>query len=1534
MEDDKIKIQIEASVEQFEQAFKQVENKIMSLFPSIKKLGGELDNLDKKLNKFGNGNSLDNVSKSITSLSNSTKKLENATKIVDSFSKSIGNIKNNSNISSLVNTLQGVSNLGSGISKTVKSLSSLGDVTSTVINTTSTIAEVGANVTNTQEVIKNTAAKNANSESSKQLSKSIQDNVGNVTRLSEELSKMSSAVYEPKVVINTDKLVEGIKTTNKSVSQLIKDGNEKNKLLNSSEILSEFAKVRDGIVKLKENLIKFSSVQLVPDNYKKQLIDLNYEYNNLLKFLNKKQKIGVDYRDLTVAQTSLEDFKKKLSDIEKELSKKFEVNVESGPGGNMYQLYGQLSDVLVKCRETENKFRELKSNISNIKIKTNIDNSSESKIDSLIQKIENFKHEIQETTDSKLSVQGVESAKNKINEIIKEYNKLNSLNVKPINFNTQTLKGTEGTLRTIQQYSILAKQKMTELGDSAKNTSNKVKELAKSKINKIVSSDAYKDFQKIYSGAKSAFDKVKDQSKQLSDKIKSIFKSSNPEIEPKIKQDKAISGAKSLVKKLAAIFSAAALGKFLMDSIKSAIQTEETENLFDVSTTSNLASEEQAIRQYGLTQDDVTNKTEKFKEAQKDLAQQMKNTNDVAEEFVSTMSQNLGVNETGLKDSYAMFYNMANGLGFASESATQLSKGMTMLTQDMASFFNKDATTVSSELQSALSGNYETLKKYGIIINETLLKQRAQEQGLKITNGTLSASQKAFLAYNEILRQTGNAQGDMARTINSPANAIRVFKDQLKTLKEAIGKAFTPIITIVVPLLTKLTGYLITAANAAGAFMQRLLAPFTKLKQVSIGEKLADDAYQALDANNALSSSLSGVNDGLEDTASGASGVGDAIESAGKKTKGALASFDKINDITPSEDSSGSDTGIDPGSLLDGYQILADPLEEGNEVGEKFKSLLDGIMEKLKKMGDLFKEGFDIGFVDTDALENIKTHLKNIYGHLKEIFTDPDVIDAGARFCESFIFNLGRVVGSVASIGASIAEGLFGGLDIALDEQKDFIKEKLISIFDIGSEIHNIIGNYAVALAEVFTTLGTPEGKQLIANIIEGVIVVSGNLVETFAKIGRDILRVLTEPFVNNKDKIVEALTSTFDTLGNYTALGVGILEDIGNRFSEFYEKHIEPFVSKLVDGMSDVMGYFLEAWQNYILPCIDSIVMWAGILWQQYLGPFFSSLLNFIGTIANAVMDLWNAYVKPFIEWICKTVVPVIAPIITTIAEIVMTVGAMILGIIGNILDILSGVINFLVGIFTGDWEKAWNGIGEILNGVIGIFSDILQGFLDFCGIIVEGIVRFFTNCWDGIVNSCSIIFDKITGYFKNAYEGVKNIWKNIGDWFKGIFKDITNVFSSAGTKIGDAIGGAFKNVINGVLKTIENTINGGIKLINGAIKIINKLPGVNIGSIGKLSLPRLARGGIVDEPTNVTVGEAGREAIVPLENTAFVYTLANAIGESISRKLSDFNIGGGGSKQPINITMEVDGRQFGKVAIDNINKYQDLSGKTFLRI
>ena len=161
----------------------------------------------------------------------------------------------------------------------------------------------------------------------------------------------------------------------------------------------------------------------------------------------------------------------------------------------------------------------------------------------------------------------------------------------------------------------------------------------------------------------------------------------------------------------------------------------------------------------------------------------------------------------------------------------------------------------------------------------------------------------------------------------------------------------------------------------------------------------------------------------------------------------------------------------------------------------------------------------------------------------------------------------------------------------------------------------------------------------------------------------------------------------------------------------------------------------------------------------------------------------------------------------------------------------------------------------------------------------------------------------------------------KRLKDWFKNLWNDLGNLVKQWGIKIGDFFAGAIKSIINGVISKIENTINTAIWLINGAIGLINLIPGVHIGRVGRLNLPRLAKGGIIDSATIAMVGEQGKEAVVPLENnTEWMDKLADRLAARMA--------------SPTRVSLNVDGKELGWATINSINNITKQSGNLPLAV
>ena len=177
-----------------------------------------------------------------------------------------------------------------------------------------------------------------------------------------------------------------------------------------------------------------------------------------------------------------------------------------------------------------------------------------------------------------------------------------------------------------------------------------------------------------------------------------------------------------------------------------------------------------------------------------------------------------------------------------------------------------------------------------------------------------------------------------------------------------------------------------------------------------------------------------------------------------------------------------------------------------------------------------------------------------------------------------------------------------------------------------------------------------------------------------------------------------------------------------------------------------------------------------------------------------------------------------------------------------------------------------------------------------------------------------------KIKDWFGNLWGKIKDGASSAWNWVKKKFSDFGEWFGNMGRKAGEAVGSAFKSVINWVLDKVESTINLPIRGINKAVGIINKIPGVNIGLIGELRIPRLAKGGIATIPTLAEIGERGPEAVLPLsgpQSQAWMNTLSDMIAQK-----------SGSNSQPTKVVLQIGERELGWATIGAINGITEQTG------
>lgn len=293
-----------------------------------------------------------------------------------------------------------------------------------------------------------------------------------------------------------------------------------------------------------------------------------------------------------------------------------------------------------------------------------------------------------------------------------------------------------------------------------------------------------------------------------------------------------------------------------------------------------------------------------------------------------------------------------------------------------------------------------------------------------------------------------------------------------------------------------------------------------------------------------------------------------------------------------------------------------------------------------------------------------------------------------------------------------------------------------------------------------------------------------------------------------------------------------------------------------------------------------------------------FVVLWNKSEAFRNFWINLWDK-----VKAVASTAWEAITGFFSAAWDTIKAVWDVVLGYFQTLWAGIQTTFSVVSEVLSGFFSAAWNAIKAIWDFVVGYYQGIWNGIKAVFSVVSSVLTEFFSAAWNGIKG----IWDAVSGYFSGIWESVKSVFSGVESWFQSIFSaawtavqgvfsnfgsffqglwdTIKSTFSNLGSSLSDAIGGAVRSGLNGVLSMIERTINNGISLINGAIGLINALPGVNVGTIGELSLPRLAKGGIVDNATTAIIGEDGREAVIPLErNTKWIDVMASKLASKLS--------------------------------------------------
>nr|DAQ08721.1 MAG TPA: minor tail protein [Caudoviricetes sp.] len=666
-------------------------------------------------------------------------------------------------------------------------------------------------------------------------------------------------------------------------------------------------------------------------------------------------------------------------------------------------------------------------------------------------------------------------------------------------------------------------------------------------------------------------------------------------------------------------------------------------------------------------------------------------------------------------------------------------------------------------------------------------------------------------------------------TLSQSVNGrISLFKSLLKDSALNLGNSMLPIINAIMPVLNS---FAMVLKNVTGKLAEFIALLFNKKASVK-DSGVASAASSAGDALKDAAGGAGDLADAMDDADDASGGIADNLDDTAKSAKKAvkellgLMGFDEINLLNKKDDpddGDGAGKGRGGGGGGKGKKgkgggggaPFKDILPEValTDMDNQFKSIFDGLGDKLKglfdylaKLWDLFKKGFSLSF-RWDSIERLKNALSGIWKSIKDIFEDGTVLQAAARFGEKLAFALGQTTGALANVIMGIAVFIAESLNKSLNETKLDIKAWLIRMFDIGGEIVESVGNIAQSIGQIFYDSITSEpATNMGAGLISAFTYAFMGVQEVTAKYTRDIIGAIEETITENQAGITEMFTGLFKAVEPIAQALSSSMKKLFESVNQVYDEHIKPLFESSSALMSDVVGAFVNGWNDNIQPVLEKIGHGFADTIKNHIEPALEKIGGMIGSFADFSKAI-NEVFGPVISFIVEKLTVVLAPAIEYIGEVWRVLFNTISDVIGGIADIIKGVFDVLTGLLTGDGEKIKEGFLSIFGGLKDIVVSVFSGIIDLVSgvlkLLWDVVVAIFKSIWDAIVAIFSGIGSWFGEKFQGAWDAIVNIFSNLGSWFGDRWADVTNALAEIGSWLGekfqegwDAIGNIFGNL------------------------------------------------------------------------------------------------------------------------------------------
>lgn len=772
----------------------------------------------------------------------------------------------------------------------------------------------------------------------------------------------------------------------------------------------------------------------------------------------------------------------------------------------------------------------------------------------------------------------------------------------------------------------------------------------------------------------------------------------------------------------------------------------------------------------------------------------MGNLSGEADTLISKMQGLLGVDPTKAMTYMATIQSLGTSFGLASDKAYVLSKNLTQLAYDEGSYWNKDVAETFTAMSSAISGEIEPIRRLGVDLSQARLQQELLALGFNKQVSSLSQADKAVLRYIAIMKQTANVQGNLAQTIQSPANQIKILKAQLDMLAKSVGSLLYPALKSILP-------PLIAAVQLIREFVEWV----AKLMGVKV---VFTDFTKSAD-------SVGGIGDAMDDTT-------DSTKKATKALKDYTMGFDELNIIDPTQGSSGSGSGASAGNILGDVDLSGYDMFK-NYVG----NAVDEIKAKLEKLAPLIA-GISAGFA-TWAIGNA------LLEALNKIKGDGSLIEEILKLWKSPIMGAAVAVGIMVArfvdlyqnseafrkglerVRAMIylaAEGLRQGWNISLTDGKlgESIKYLKESFSNLKQVIWNLIPeSWQEGISSAFKTISDVvkdldlDVGDLITTLMGIGLIVSGHPVAGLAVLGFEAITVAVRGLGSESQK--EAFEMETDWFNAFKSMGEKVADFVGDAITAIGNliNDFAIFIGWIQNGVSEtdrldlqMNGNFIENAVMGIAQLIHDIGVFVGWITNgvsetdrldiQMNGNFiekavlgFADLINWVKNVVT-----WFVHLDEHVENGARAVRGFIDDIKTWAKDAAKAASDMVTAVANAIASLPSKMLEAGKNI----WQGLVNGIKSGIETAKGAAANLAKAIID-----------KFTN--DTEIHSPSALFERFGEFID---QGLANGITAALPYVEQAMTNLANVVQQKGNEMIDYGATTATNFVNGFFNGLDS--------------------------------------------------------------------------------------------------------------------------------